>query len=363
MKKAWMGLAAALCCAVLCSAAAGEGRERKAPRYHYVSLDQALPPEFLFFAAPMKVTLQRRVYLNAWACPELYCVPSIVMVHHGVGRTLHRNARLFDANEHGLIGGSLVTDPENFVEQAALFKDHAVRLLPRMQGEVTSQVLRVTDSGLALVAWQDESFAQHYYLYDHGKVTPVTAGDAAIGVADVNRHGIVAGTIGAGSHQRAFRLNPYSHRLTLLEPQPTEPAAWGLGINDRGDVLGYSFVYGGRERIGVWRGTRFITWFVEGTPQFPTISNNLLWNERGEIVITRTSSGGGDPNSYLVPRPGVRLKLADISDQLPFVWTGIADINERGDMVGEGGPDFFDVEGTFLLEHIDVDGADGHPPG
>jgi hypothetical protein len=138
----------------------------------------------------------------------------------------------------------------------------------------------------------------------------------------------------------------------VLDPVAGNRDSWGQGINRRGDVLGYSWG-AGPERIGVWRGTAFETWFVEGTPAFPTISNRLLWNERGEIVITETLRSGGDPNSYLVPRPGVRLRLADISDRLPFFWTVIEDINDRGDMVGQGGPDYFDTEGSFLLERID----------
>jgi hypothetical protein len=38
---------------------------------------------------------------------------------------------------------------------------------------------------------------------------------------------------------------------------------------------------------------------------------------------------------------------------LPFFWTLIDDINNRGDIVGSGGPDYFNIEGTFLLERID----------
>ena len=61
---------------------------------------------------------------------------------------------------------------------------------------------------------------------------------------------------------------------TLLHPLYTEPEAWALGINDRGDVLGYSFIPGATERIGVWDASgHFSTRFVEGTPEVPTISN------------------------------------------------------------------------------------------
>ena len=95
----------------------------------------------------------------------------------------------------------------------------------------------------------------------------------------------------------------------MLDRLPTEPHAWGQAINRHGDVLGYSFVFGGLTRIGVWRGATFQTYFVEGTPEFPTVSNRLKWNERGMIVITDTT----DLNSYLVPRPNQRLNLADLT--------------------------------------------------
>ena len=45
-------------------------------------------------------------------------------------------------------------------------------------------------------------------------------------------------------------------------------------INDRGDVLGYSLFPAqpttapNQERIGVWRGKTFQTWFVQGTTGF-----------------------------------------------------------------------------------------------
>jgi len=73
-------------------------------------------------------------------------------------------------------------------------------------------------------------------------------------------------------------------------------------------VLGYSFVPFGLERIGVWnRYANFQTVFVEGTPAFPTVSNKLLWNKKGLIVITNTHSR--DLNSYIVPRPNVAAQV------------------------------------------------------
>src|SRR4051812_49019344 len=98
----------------------------------------------------------------------------------------------------------------------------------------------------------------------------------------------------------------------LRQPEPGRRSTYQAGepvqTNRASSVLGYSFVSGGLEAIGVWHNSTFKTYFVEGTTEFPTVSNNLLWNEPGLIVITGANN---DPNSYIVPRPGIRLSLAD----------------------------------------------------
>src|SRR5262249_27393828 len=150
---------------------------------------------------------------------------------------------------------------------------------------------------------------------------------------------------------RAFRFDPSTGNATLLDPLPTESLSWGIGINSRGDVLGYSFVSAGLERIGVWdRGGNFTTYFVEGTVQFPTISNGLVFNDNNLIVITNVSSPVSElGNSYLVPKPGVRLNLADLVEDLPVGGdlAVISDMNERGSMIGSSS-----FGSSFLLERV-----------
>jgi hypothetical protein len=119
-------------------------------------------------------------------------------------------------------------------------------------------------------------------------VTPLDFGPDPASQFDLNDRGIVSGTSDQPGGARAFRYDPFSGSLTLLDPLPTEPESWGLAINNRGHVLGYSFVPFALERIGVWRGTEFHTYFVQGTTDVPTLSNRLLWNESGLIVITDT---------------------------------------------------------------------------
>jgi hypothetical protein len=48
-----------------------------------------------------------------------------------------------------------------------------------------------------------------------------------------------------GIGDRGFRFDTRTGKMMQLDPLPTEPDAWALSINYRGDLLGYSFVDGG----------------------------------------------------------------------------------------------------------------------
>jgi hypothetical protein len=240
----------------------------------------------------------------------------------------------------------LDSDPNHFVTQAALFRAGRVELIPPRPNELQGQVLRITDSGIALVQSTDStSLVSSYYLYRPGREISLGFGGSQVGRPHVNDLGVTAGTT-LTSPARAFRFQPPAN-MTLLAPVSPDPESWGLAIASNGDVLGYSFDYAGEERIGVWRKAVFQTWFIEATAEYPTISNSLLWNRSGLIVISDTS----DLNSYLVPRPGVRLNVADLTDSLP-TWTRMFSINARGDMVGWGGSQRFQRESTFLLQRL-----------
>lgn len=322
-------------------------------RYHYVSLDQVeLPPGFLFFD-PVVINNRGRVYGNAY--DEAFFFPHVAVYTDGA-ITVLQPGTVSAANKGGTMGGSVLIDPVNFIEQAALFHGDQVELIPRQPGELTSFVTALNDAGMALVTSFDASFQQTFVLYKNGQATPLDFGPTVTNpfFLHINNHGIISGTTFiSGIGTRGFRFSTRTGKTTQLDPFPTEPEAWALDINNRGDVLGYSFVPGGLERVGVWdRRSHFKTYFVEGTPEFPTISNHLLFNDNNLIVITRVSSPASEAfkNSYLVPKPGVRLNLADLVENLPVGLNPgfILDINNHGDMIG------FDLfgSGVFLLERI-----------
>lgn len=317
------------------------------PHYVYVPLDSAVPAGFSFFD-PAAVIDDGRVYGNAFRCSAGGCV-SWMAVRDGRAITVLRKGRVGDANNRGVVSGSILTsaDPRNGLTQAVLLRGRNLQLIPRLPGEISSSAGRLTDSGIALVFSRSADAFSLYLRRPNGAVTPLDFGASDAFFVDINGQGVASGTtfpsaIGA---YRALRLRPPAS-LTLLDPLPTEHDAWGLGINARNDVLGYSFVFGSTERIGFWHGSTFHTRFVEGTPEFPTVSNFLLWNEPGLIVITNTS----DSSSYLVPRANVRLNLADLADRLP-PWTNIIDVNNEGDLIGFGGATPGQIDESFLLKH------------
>lgn len=205
-------------------------------------------------------------------------------------------------------------------------------------------------------------------LYEKGQATRLDFGPTVTSPSFVsintqgiiNNQGIIAGRTGDPYNgARGFRFNPRTGEATLLDPVPPDNLAWGMGINNRGDVLGYSFCYpcanGYHERVGVWdRNGHFKTYFDETISSF-----DLLFNDNNLIVITAVPDPGPGPyykNSYLVPRPGVRLNLASLVENLPSGarFSYIAAINNHGDMLG------YDYSGSgsfsFLLQRIGATG-------
>ncbi len=251
------------------------------------------------------------------------------------------------ANNWGTVGGSFF-DPVTLQDRAALFHGNHMKLVPTQQGEISSYVIALNDWGTALVSFSN-SESTSYSLYSRGQLLPLYL-EAQFTPEFINNQGIIAGTT-SGNHS-GFRLNPFTGENTLLNPISPDPSAWVQGINNRGNVLGYSYVNSAIERIRVWDGNGvFKTYFVEGIPEYPTISNSLLFNEKNLIVITNVTRPSTEiGNSYLVPKPGVRLNLAHLVDGIPEgnQLDIISDINKQGSMIGLS----FNTFDFFLLERI-----------
>lgn len=326
-------------------------------RYRYVSLNQGLPPGFLFFD-PAVITDSGNIYGTIY--DDLTFTPYVAAYERGVF-TVQSAGVVATANENGTMGGAVVIDPVNDLKQAALFRDGQVEAVPPVPGEITSQVIDLNDQGLALVASFDEN-KETDLIYKNGEFSVLDFGPEVIfpHALRMNNQRMISGIASVSGSDRGFRFDNRTGAITWLDPLPTEPDSWALDINNSGKVLGYSFIGGHIERIGIWDATaKFKTYFVEGTPEFPTVSNSLLFNDRNLIVITRVSSPASEffKNSYLVPEPGVRLNLADLIENPPegLNLSLIADINNEGNMIGS---DFFSGS-SFLLERLDETGASG----
>jgi hypothetical protein len=323
-------------------------------RYHYVSLDNAVPSPSNQFFDPIAINNSGRVYGNLYGYGDTNCGITIAVYADGALTPLQPGIT-YAVNNKGTIGGSVFIDPINCIEQAALFHGNSVELIPPQPGEYTSSVIALNDPGTAVVLSRGANGVT-YVLYSKGQTTPLDFGPTVTNpsVSGINNQGLISGTEGIsvidGAH--GFRFDPRTGNVALFDPVSPDTIAWGVGINNRGNVLGYSFViyptpY--HERIGVWdRYGHFKTYIYE------TINSSiLLFNDSNQIVITFISSGAASGLSYLVPKPGVRLNLADLVENLPLGGnlSNIIGINNNGDMIGLGSG------GSFLLARIGADGA------
>jgi hypothetical protein len=336
-------------------------------RYRYVSLDAiALPTGFTSF---FPSAIRDNGWVYGTLCDSTCSVTQLAYVKDGSLTSLGAtNFFAGPVNKRGTVGGGVLVDPVNFFFRAALFRDGKVELVPPQPGEVSASLVALNDHDVALVQSFNASFQGALFLYSKGAATPIDFGPSLInpsacfafrGISRcMNDKELIEGIEGPNRFNgaRGFRFDPRDGKSAILNPysgDPTETLAWGQAINERGDVLGYSFTIGVtpyHERIGVWRANGvFDTYYVESID-----SSQLFFNDDNLIVITLVS---GAPTSYIVPRPGVRLNLADLVVNLPAGQDlpAISDLNDHGDMIGVSS-----TGANFLLQRLEgeVAGSD-----
>ncbi|MBN3786588.1 hypothetical protein [Burkholderia sp. Ac-20353] len=340
------------------------GSHAQEARYRYVSLDQiALPAGFASFS-PTAIQNSGRVY--GTLCDATCGVIEFAYFENGTLTVLPPvPAGSFSGpvNARGTIGGSILVDPVNGVFRAALFQGGRVKLVPPQPGELSAFVFALNDNDTALVE-SDDASGPTFVLYRGGTATPINFGQSIVNpffsfignCTCINNNEIIEGIAkGAGDSlyngTRGFRFDTRNGNAAILDPfpgDPTETLSWGQGIDQAGNVLGYSFVLAVpgtpyHERIGVWGPNGvFYTYLVETDS-----SSRLLFNDNGLIVITALATSFV---SYVVPRPGVRLNLADLVVNLPVGQdlSSITGLNNHGDMIG-----FSSTFANFLLQRLD----------
>jgi hypothetical protein len=296
-------------------------------RYTYVALDQVpLPAPFTFFAPSAVVA--GKVYGTVF--DDTFTIASVAVLSGGavtVGPSGFANV----ANARGDIGGFTAS------QQAALFQGEVTTLIPALPGQVSGNVVGLADNDLALVQSTAAGFVNTFAYFRAGTLSPIDFGlpDPAAN-AFVNNAGLIGLTKDESPTDHflhGYLFDPRTGTSTLLPPSsdPTDINVLIEGINAGGDVLGYSFTdffspnY--HERVGIWHNGVFQTFFFE------TINTNtLVFNDRDEIVITNSSDG----NSYLVPKPGTRLNLADITTGVPdgVLLVQVVGIDNAGNIAG-----------------------------
>ena len=291
--------------------------------------------------SPAGVSDKGEVYGLGFTCDEFYYNCQFDLLKRrtdGTFVTVQENFSPSEVNGNGDVGGCTVDESNPFFGQAAIIRANGqVDLIPKLPGEVTSCVIQLSDNRAVVVTSLDETYTATTYVLDRNRSTPFTVVDASI--RDLNNDGQIAGIISTDLEaQRAFRFDSRTQTTTILDPVSPDPHSWGMAINNQGEVLGYSFIFNGVERIGKWtrKGT-FETLFTEGTPELPTISNELMWNEDELVVVSDTL----DLNTYLIPRPGVRVNLQDLVGDatVPTTLIGL-DINKGGDFLAFSIDDF-----------------------
>lgn len=327
--------------------------QAKELRYRYVSLDTVVVPSGFAFFLPTAINDSGRVY--GFVCDDgASCSqPRIAFYQDGAVTVLPEGGTANVVNDRGVVGGSVLVDAVNFVFKAAIFSDGVVDVIQAQPGDQFGTVIALNNHGAALV--ESDGARSTYWLRSDGQTTrldfgPTITNPIFLSGHVLNDHGIIAGIEGNPANgARGFRLDLCTGQSTLLEPVLNDTLAWGLCINDHGDVLGYSFGSPGtyHERIGVWDRNGQFTTYIDET----IVSNRLLFNDKNLIVITQVRGG----SSYVVPRPGVRLNLTDVVDGLPAGQdlSFIEDLNNHGDMIG-----FSSAGGTFLLMRSEGDDHD-----
>ena len=321
-------------------------------RYRYVSLDQAaVPPPYAantFFPVAVSNGVVVGTIFDA-----AFSTEAVAVWRNGT-LTIGPAGFATAASKLGLIGGF----SPSF--QAELFLGNKGTLIPALSGQTTAQVDGVSITSLALVQSTNGSFVTTYEYYLAGLETVINFGvpNPVFG-GYMNDLGFVAVTeeeSAAAPYTRGVRYNPITKQSTLLLPyagDPTDVLALAQGINDRNEVLGYSYVNtqpgpGYHERVGVWN--------AAGTFQpyyFETIATNqLVFNDLDQIVITNPAfEGSGFGTSYLVPSPGTRIDLDTLVVNLPagLSLDNVAAIDDEGNITGIAGDAAYVNTYPFLL--------------
>ena len=175
---------------------------------------------------------------------------------------------------------------------------------------------------------KDQVLLYHYgpYIWENGVLTPVyinVSSAPLVGPLAFNDSAQVMGTgyfmVGSAYQLHAFLV---SDGLTSdLGVLPGATASWANGINNNGDVVGYSYSPDKQQRAVLWRNGSIIDLGVL-PGEASSVANDI--NDRGQVV-------GSSGNRLFVWQNGVMTDLGKYSDSTSVRARAI---NNKGDIIG-----------------------------
>ena len=286
-------------------------------RYRYVNLDQIVVPEGYMFFSPFG-GLDDRGRLFGTLYDEFFTKFEIAYYQHGkFVKTGAPNTEALQVNNKSSV--------------LAWFPDNPLTRLRIYRGNQFKEV--ITDSLFIKPLWLNDRdevlfsdpllgnfFSGHegFILFKKGVLTEgkfqLPPGKKAYFSNDVigfcscdksplmNRFGEISGTL-SGTYPldfreetQAFRHHADTGKTQVLNHLPGDRFAWGGTINNKGNVLGYSFRFSPSyvEHVGVWdRQGRFKTYYT--TDDVFNSSNMLVFNDNNVIAVSNihpSRSGG-----------------------------------------------------------------------
>lgn len=326
----WIGVTSA--CVIGLSPAFSYAKEFK---YRYIDIYNVSAPDGYRYFWPVWLNNLGEIAGVTYKCDGTSCIDYVAIYKNGHLRALQPGDTL-TGNDRGTSGG-YITDQNTANVQAALFRGHDhLTIIPEPPGDPFSFVYSLNNQNHAIVVG---STGLQYY--SNGHTTELNFGPQLPNASiprfpKLNDSDAIAVTNTTGFvNDRAFRFNVRTGMSRVLDPVQPDTQSWGMAVNNGGYVLGYSFVSVApyHERIGIWdRFGHFTTYYDE------TINTDFLaFNDQNQILQPVQGEG-----AYLLPRPGVRLNLADLVEDLPpgTELDSAVQINNRGDIFGTF-PSFF----------------------
>jgi hypothetical protein len=318
------------------------------PAWRYTDLDLRVAPNYVFLVPAHLDNKDLLIGTAYFFLSETEVQGDVVTIRDGKIIARVSNGFANSANEKGVAVGAVITDPVFFYSQAAFFEGKQKRLIPRRPGERSSQALQVNNDGAALVYSEDQSGNGSLWIYRQGKWTAFDPSETGYLVQSsiLTERGMVAGSLVYSIDAngvvtfRGYQFDPRTGKLVLFAPEfRGDTDTQIMAANSEDELLGYSYIPGSTEHIGIWTSPRhFKHYFTEGTAQYPTVSNNLTFSDNGQIVIFQISRPASETNNaYYMPKPGVRLNIIDHVTGLPTQVAALyqfVSINNDGDMTG-----------------------------